>query len=138
MRTLIADDDFISRNMIHAILLPYGKSDIAVNGREAVEAFESAWQEKRPYDMIFLDVRMPEMDGRETLKEIREREKVMDIPEDRAVKVVMVTSARDAATVKSVYEARCDSYLVKPVERDRLLDEINRLKTSANEGKNGQ
>jgi two-component system chemotaxis response regulator CheY len=131
VRILIADDDFVSRNLLHAIVLPYGKSDIAANGVEAIDAVEAAWEQRKPYDIIFLDVRMPEMDGQATLKQIRSREEEMDIPEDKRVKVVMVTSARDAATVKGAYQARCDSYLVKPVEKDRVLDEINRLKSLA-------
>jgi two-component system, chemotaxis family, chemotaxis protein CheY len=129
MRILIADDDFVSRNLLHAIILPYGKSDIAANGKEAVDAFEAAWHEKKPYDVIFLDVQMPEMDGQETLRQIRGREEEMALSEEKKTKVVMVTSARDAATVKGAYQAHCDAYLVKPVERNRVLDELNRIKS---------
>jgi two-component system, chemotaxis family, chemotaxis protein CheY len=48
MRMLIVDDDFVSRNLLHAIVMAYGKNDMAANGREAVEAFEAAWQANRP------------------------------------------------------------------------------------------
>ena len=71
MRLLIADDDFVSRNLLHVILLPYGRCDFAGDGMEALAAIQAAWEEKRPYDLIILDIGMPELDGLETLKQLR-------------------------------------------------------------------
>jgi two-component system, chemotaxis family, chemotaxis protein CheY len=128
MKMLIVDDDFISRNLLHAIVMPYGKSDMAENGREALNAFEAAWETNKPYEVIFLDIRMPEVDGQEALRQIRKREEQMGVRDDKKVKVVMTTSSRDVETVKAARQSRCDAYLVKPVERDRVLDEMNRLR----------
>jgi two-component system, chemotaxis family, chemotaxis protein CheY len=131
MRLLIADDDLICRNILHAIVLPYGKCDTVATGAEAVTAFENALQEKRPYDMVFLDIEMPEMDGHETLRRIRTIEKEMAVPSRRRVRIVMVTGSRDLENVRAARQAECDSYVVKPVERERVLDEVRRLSTPA-------
>ncbi|MBI5582882.1 MAG: response regulator, partial [Deltaproteobacteria bacterium] len=63
MRGLIVEDEFITRMIMKKILEQYGEIDIAVNGREGVAAFQMAWSEDRPYDLICLDVMMPLMNG---------------------------------------------------------------------------
>jgi len=128
MRILCTDDDLISRNILHAILLPYGRCHLAADGREAVDAFISAHDEGEPYQLMCIDVQMPEMDGQETLKRIRALEMEMAIPEGRRVKAIMVTASRDVKNVIAAKESRCDAYLVKPVEKERLLDKIRQLK----------
>jgi two-component system chemotaxis response regulator CheY len=130
MRILIIDDDFVSRNMLHAILLPYGRCRLAADGKEALDAFISAHDEGEPYDLMCIDVQMPVMNGHETLTRIRALETEMAIPEERRVKAIMVTASRDIKNVIAAKESRCDAYLVKPVEKERLLDEIRQLKFS--------
>ncbi len=128
MKILITDDDFISRNVLHAILLPYGRCDIAADGQAALDAFMLAHDEGKPYDLICVDVQMPGMDGHETLKRIRALETEMALPEDKRVKAIMVSASRDVKNVIAAKESGCEAYLVKPVEKERLLDEIRELK----------
>lgn len=71
MRTLIIEDNFISRLILQRLLSSYGICDIAVNGKEALEAFFPGWEEEIPYDLICLDICMPEMNGQEALRAIR-------------------------------------------------------------------
>ncbi len=131
MRILVTDDDFVSRNILHAILLPYGRCSLATDGTAALDAFTSAHEAGDPFDLIFIDVQMPEMDGHETLKRIRVAETEMALPEDSRVKAIMVTASRDVKNVIAAKESRCEAYLVKPVEKERLLDELRRLKFNA-------
>ena len=65
MKTLIVEDDFTSRLLLQEILKRFGEIHIAVNGKEAVAAVRSAMDAGVPYDLICLDMMMPEMDGRE-------------------------------------------------------------------------
>jgi two-component system chemotaxis response regulator CheY len=74
MRILIVDDDFSSRLILQEMLSPYGECDVAVNGTQAVEAFMLAWHEDRRYDLICLDIMMPDVDGQVVLKGIRSME----------------------------------------------------------------
>jgi len=76
MKTLIAEDDASSRVFLHLFLSRYGECDIAVNGKQAVEIIRAARDEHEKYDLICMDLRMPEMDGQEAMREIRAQEAV--------------------------------------------------------------
>jgi two-component system, chemotaxis family, chemotaxis protein CheY len=71
MRTLIVEDGFTSRLLFQAFLAKYGECHIAVNGKEAVAAFRASQESGKEYDLICMDIMMPEMDGQTAVKEIR-------------------------------------------------------------------
>jgi len=121
MRALIAEDDFTSRLLMQKLLAPYGESHVAINGREALEAFKSARSKRRPYDLICLDIMMPEMDGQTVLREIRAIEEGAGIRLGRGVKVLMTTALKDADNVLQAFRELCDGYVVKPIEKAKLL-----------------
>jgi two-component system chemotaxis response regulator CheY len=128
MRTLIVEDDFSSRLLLQKFLEPYGECHIAVNGREAVDAFRLARRDGPPYDLICLDIMMPEMDGQTVLKEIRALEKDAGIPEGDGVKILMTTSLKDGKNVMTAFRELCDAYLVKPVDRAKLLESLHKFR----------
>ncbi len=121
MKILIVEDHLVNRFVIEKMLKDYGECDSAVNGKEAVQAFSMAFDEGKPYDIIFLDIMMPEMDGREALKLIREIEKNKSVSASKEVKIIMVT-ALDAPeeVINAYYHGGCTNYLVKPIDRKRL------------------
>lgn len=128
MRVLIVEDDFTSRKLLQKILTPYGEADIAVNGQEAVEAFDSAMQEGRPYELVCMDIMMPEMDGQEALKKIREIEKNNGISSNDEVKVVMTTALDDPKNVvEAYYKGGATSYVPKPIDRQLFLQLLRNL-----------
>jgi len=122
MKILIVEDDFTSRLLLQKILSAYGDCHIAVNGKEAVDAFSLALTEKNPYHLICLDVMMPEMDGMEVLKNIRAIEAEMKINSSMGVKIIMTTALGDPKNVIGAFKSLCDAYLVKPVNKSKLLD----------------
>ncbi|MEI7812665.1 MAG: response regulator [Ignavibacteria bacterium] len=125
MRTLIVEDDFISRLVLQKMLSQYGHCDIAVNGREAVTAFIFSLDREEYYDLICLDIMMPEMDGLDALKIIRKKEKEKQIPPQKEAKIIMTTALDTPRDVmEAFYEGGCSSYIVKPIERKKLLDII--------------
>jgi two-component system, chemotaxis family, chemotaxis protein CheY len=124
MKTLIVEDDFTSRFLLNTILSPYGECHVAVNGREAVEAFGAARQEGRQYDLICLDIMMPEMDGQEALKEIRDLEDAAGIQAGKGVKVIMTTALDDPKNVMKAHYQICNGYLVKPINRVKLVEHL--------------
>lgn len=128
MKCLIAEDHLMSRRILKELLPPNTDSDIAVNGQEAIDSFVLAHESKRPYDVIFMDIMMPVVDGQQALKAIRALEKKMEIPPALAVKVIMTTALDDPTTViKSFNDCEADSYIVKPLSRQKLAKELRAL-----------
>ena len=128
MRILIVEDDFISRKLLQKTLSAYGDCDIAVDGKEAIEAFRLAIGDKRTYDLICLDIMMPHIDGISALKEIRKMEKDAGVAPTAEVKVIMTTALNDPKTVvDSLYRAGATSYIVKPINTKELVAEIKKL-----------
>lgn len=129
MRILIVEDDFTARYVLQKILGEYGSCDIAVNGEEAIKAFEMALKEGNPYDVIFLDIMMPIMDGADALKIIRKKEQEAGIDPKNEVKIIMLTALDTPKDViDSYYKGGCDIYLVKPIEKKKLIAAMKELK----------
>lgn len=129
MKILIAEDDFTSRLLLQEMLKRYGLSHIAVTGKEAVAAVQLAFKMNNHYDLICLDVMMPEMDGHDALKAIRmiEDERGLTNRHQRA-KVIMTTSLSDKANVIKANENQCDYYLIKPYDIVKLQQALSKLR----------
>ena len=128
LKILIVEDDFVSRRIMMELLTPYGNCDVAKDGKEAIQAFYLAWEERDPYDLICLDVMMPVMDGQEALEKIRDMEKEMGIFGSQEVKVIMVTALDDIKNViKAYHDGGATSYIVKPVLKESLIKEMKNL-----------
>lgn len=127
MKTLIVEDDFTSRLLLQTILSPYGECHVAVNGREAIHAFRLANTEGRSYDLVCLDIMMPEMDGHAVLRAIRAEEEAAGIAIGDGAKVIMTTALMDKDHVFAAFRENCDGYLVKPIEKAKLLGLITSL-----------
>jgi two-component system chemotaxis response regulator CheY len=127
VRTLIVEDEFTSRALLREILKRYGAPQVAMNGKEGVEAVRAAIQAGQPFDLITLDIVMPEMDGQEALKQIRQLEENAGIGPDKRARVVMTTAFADKDNVLAAINARCDYFLVKPIDGRVLIDELRRL-----------
>ncbi len=128
MRTLIVEDDFVSRKIMKKILSAYGECDIAVNGQEAVDAFKLAWVESQPYDLICMDIMMPTMNGQEALHRIRQIERKRGLGSSDEAKVIMTTALNDKKeVVDAFYKGGASSYFVKPIEIDEFVRELKIL-----------
>ena len=128
MKTLVVEDDFTSRLLLQEILKGFGTVHVAVNGKEAVEAVRAALVSHQAYDLICLDVMMPVMDGQVALKEIRALEAEMSgVSPPKRARIVMTTAVSDGESVKQALGEHCDGYLLKPVEKARLLNDLRKL-----------
>jgi CheY-like chemotaxis protein len=119
LRILVADDNTINLRVATRVLRDMGHTGALVtDGVKALKALES-----QQFDLVLLDVTMPEMDGLSTLAEIRAREQ-------RGAKrtpVIMVT-AHDLPSDRTRFlAAGADGYVAKPLETDRLQAELDRL-----------
>ena len=131
MRTLIVEDDFTSRLLLQSLLSRYGECHIAVNGREAVDAFRHAVEGGQPYDLVCMDIMMPEMDGQSAVKEIRACEEARGTSTGKGVKIVMTTALDDVKNVVESFKLLCDAYVFKPIDTGNLLDHLRFLRLIA-------
>jgi len=128
MRILIVEDDSASRRVMQKILSEFGECHIAVDGNEAIEKYKKSWLNVEPYDLICMDIMMPNIDGHEALIEIRKIEKEMGLDSSREVKVIMTTALDDPKNVvQAFYKGGATSYIVKPIAKKKLLEEIGKL-----------
>lgn len=122
MKALVVDDDYITSMVLQEIMLAYGGADIAQNGEEAVRSFRNALESGDPYNVVVLDIMMPEMDGQEALENIREIESKYNIEGTDKCKVIMCTALDDYDTVMQSFRNQCDAYLVKPVSKEKVKE----------------
>lgn len=120
MRILVAEDDFSARLVLQRLLKDYGTVDVAVDGREAVDAFGSAMDVGEPYRLVCLDIMMPEMDGLDALRQIRAMEERQGILSTQGAKIIMTTALDDPKSVVEAFRGLCDTYLVKPIDKENL------------------
>ncbi len=101
----------------------YGECDAVEDGAEAVQAFTEALESGNRYDLICLDIMMPEMDGQEALKEIREIEKEFNIPHNLETKVMMTSALGDPSNViEAYYKGGASIYLTKPLDVEKIRE----------------
>jgi two-component system chemotaxis response regulator CheY len=128
MRFLIVDDEQTTRNMNVVLLTDFAECEEATSGSEALAKVKDAYEMNAPYDLILLDIVMPEMDGHATGKAIRDFEKGLGISADKRIKIVMVTALNSPqAAMDSFSTAQSAAYVVKPVTRESLLGVIAKL-----------
>ena len=127
MRILLAEDDFVTRKFMLNFLSKYGECDVTVDGMEAVDAFMMALEDEEPYDLVCLDIMMPVMDGYQSLQGIRNLEKERNIPEDKAVKVIMTTALNDEVNVKMAFDLGCTVYSGKPIDQAKFEQALKKM-----------
>ncbi len=127
MKCLIVEDDFTARKLLQAHLCGFGECYIATDGREAVEAVRDALTVGKPYDLICLDIMMPQMDGHDALEAIRKTEKEHGVEGLDCAKVIMTTALSDPKNVMGAFREGCEAYIVKPVQKNKLLAEMEKL-----------
>lgn len=131
LTVLYAEDDEAAREQVaHFLQKKYAKVMLAANGWEALESYEK----NRP-DMIISDIMMPKMGGLEFSEIIKRR--------DPSMPIILTTAYNDAAYLHRAIDAGVDSYVLKPIDLDKLLAAIQKgadllLKTRALEASRSQ
>jgi two-component system, chemotaxis family, chemotaxis protein CheY len=126
MRSLIAEDEPTSQRILTTGLGKYGECDLVENGRDAVEAVKTAVDAGTPYDLVCLDILMPEMDGQEALRKIREIERDAGSANGDRARIIMTTSLFDVDNVLAGIDD-WDAYLVKPIDLRKMAGLLTKL-----------
>jgi len=127
MKILIVEDDFICSKVMKLILDQQGKCDTAIDGAEGVKFVDKALNDKEPYDLICLDIMMPNMNGHEALDKIRESERQHGFHIGQGAKILMTTALSDHKSVMQSFKGECDGYLIKPISKDAVNEKIKEI-----------
>lgn len=127
LKILIAEDDLVSRKFLSKFLSKYGECDIVVNGLEAVDAYMMSINDKKPYDLICLDIMMPKIDGVKVLKTIRDIEMQKFILPEKRAKIIMTTALAEAKLVETAFEYGCEAYASKPIDTEKFIEVLSKL-----------
>lgn len=126
MRILVVDDELVSRKKMIQILNHFGPCDSVKNGSAAISVIQTSIEKKTPYDLITLDISMPDINGTEVLDKLRELEETHSIDDVKKSKVLMVTSHSDVETVKAC-KGKCNGYVVKPFNKDVMVEKMTKI-----------
>ncbi|HEY0947293.1 MAG TPA: response regulator [Opitutaceae bacterium] len=121
LRVLLVEDNPVNQRVARAMLEKMSlHPDLASHGREALEALE-----RTHYDVVFMDVQMPEMDGLTATREIRAR-----LPRERQPLIIAMTANALSGDREKCLEAGMDDYLAKPVRPDDLRARLEHWRTT--------
>jgi two-component system chemotaxis response regulator CheY len=121
LKCLIVDDDELGRELTLQYLDNISSCDVAANGCEAMELFEAALDGGTPYDLIMLDLLMPEMNGYETGAAIRQMEKERGITGTSRVNIIIISSVNTPQEIVRAYmTSHSAAHLSKPVRPEKL------------------
>jgi two-component system chemotaxis response regulator CheY len=125
MKSLVAEDDVTSRLILQKFLSQYGECDVAVDGRQAVQAVKDARKKNRSYDLVCMDLGMPVMDGQEALREIHKLDAAAGVL--APIRIIVTTGQTDMASITNALLGKCNAYLMKPIDTGKLRSELLEL-----------
>jgi len=119
LRILLAEDNAVNQKVALQMLKKIGyTADIAANGKEVLSALE-----RQPYDIILMDIQMPEMDGLEAAKRIRER--------SNRPKIIAMTAFALKGDMDRCLDAGMDDYISKPIQLEELRNKLLKWGTNS-------
>jgi CheY-like chemotaxis protein len=125
LKILLAEDNLVNQKLALRLLEKMGyRADVAGNGIEAIQAIE-----RQPYDLVLMDVQMPEMDGLEATRQICARWSRGERPH-----IIAMTANALQGDREKCLEAGMDDYVAKPIRVEELINAIGQAKPIQREG----
>lgn len=125
LSVLVAEDNEINALLMRSLLTRLGHQPlIAASGREAFESWAAAEAAGTPYDLVLMDVQMPDLDGIATTKLIRAREAMRGTAR---TPILALTANTLLADRRACFDAGMDGFLIKPLERDTLARALDAI-----------
>ncbi len=124
MRFLIVDDDENICKILTFYLDLYGRCHSCNNAEDAIALFQSSLQSD-PFDVVFMDIEMPDMSGHELVSVLRKVETAHSVPFYKIFKLVMVSAHPDIQNVTaSFFRGQAECFVPKPITENRLLETL--------------
>ena len=128
LSVLVAEDNEINALLMRSLLTRLGHhAVIATNGEAALESWLAAKSAGAPYDLVLMDIQMPQLDGIETTRRIRSVEAGQP---GRRTPILALTANTLVEDRYACFEAGMDGFLIKPLDREKLADALAGLAAS--------
>jgi CheY-like chemotaxis protein len=128
LSVLVAEDNEINALLMRSLLTRLGhRAVITTNGEEALESWLAAESAGCPYDLVLMDIQMPQLDGIEAARRIRTREAAES---GRHTPILALTANTLVEDRYACFEAGMDGFLIKPLDRDKLAEALAGLAAS--------
>lgn len=125
-RFLIVEDELVSMEILRFFLSQFAQCDCAHDGKVALEMFEQAIADEKPYHLICSDINMPVMGGHELVRLIRLKEKSLPAQCNRAFIFMISSSDTPKDMTCAILDNDCDDYVVKPFQLEQLKDVLEK------------
>lgn len=126
-RILVVEDEFISSKVAVRMLEKFGRCEYVADASEALVAFTVALEEGNRFDLVFLDIDLPDMDGQKLLRLLKKIEGGRHIKCSDSSKAIMLTGANDSKSILTSFKDGCEAYLVKPLDKAKLVETLSKL-----------
>ena len=121
---LIAEDNDMNWEVISILLDMYGvSSERAENGKECLEKLIASSDDQ--YNLIFMDIQMPEMNGLEATKRIR----MLDNPKKANIPIIAMTADAFSENIAECINAGMNGHIAKPIDIDIVINEIKKIRS---------
>lgn len=127
MKTLLVDDDESMTLYFDKLLGKYGPCVLTGDGAIAISHFFKALDQNEPFDLVLLDIMMPELDGLTVLGKLRSLEKEYGLSDVKRSKIIMTTALKNPMHIQEAYDEQCDAYMIKPITKDTFMQELSDL-----------
>jgi two-component system, sensor histidine kinase and response regulator len=119
LKVLCIDDNATNRMILSKMISSFGcQVETASGGREGIEVLRQSTNLKQPFNIVFIDMQMPELDGAQTARFIKTDDEISPI------KIVILTSIGQRGDARLCEEIGCAGYLLKPIRKAELLEII--------------
>jgi two-component system chemotaxis response regulator CheY len=120
MKILIVDDDFVALTLMSRLLSKFGECDVATHGGQAIEMFMESCVSGHPYNLMTIDIEMPDVNGLKVLQAICMQEEKLGITPAKKMMISMADSNRNKIAAAGF---KCE-FMAKPVRKEALFKKL--------------
>lgn len=123
MRILVVDDEMVSRAKMQRLMQAMGDCQVAENGTQGIQMYSQAFDDGNAYELVLLDIEMPDMPGTQVLQHIRNKEK----EGSHQAAIIMVTAQSDEDNVLDCIQGGCNDYITKPFTKETIQQKLAKM-----------
>ncbi len=128
INALIVEDVFLIQRVIERFIEPYGVFTVSNNGKEALKKYAEFFFNGNAFNLVCLDIYLPEMNGLDVLSNIRKFEDEIKLKSEERCKIIIISSVTHPATVQQAYKLGCDYYVAKPFSKEDIVNALKKIK----------